>query len=117
STIAFELVTKSVATIAHFLVASKQILDDAPMLQSHIDGRLRYGLAYKEEDQLLNGDGTGVNLHCIVPQATAYSAPFVPVDGTMIATVRLAVRQRELAEFPSNRIVLKTIDWTRIELT
>jgi len=117
SDIDFELVTKSVATIAHFIVASKQILDDAPMLQSHIDGRLRYGLAYKEEDQLLNGDGTGVNLHGIVPQASAYSAPFVPADGTMIDTVRLAILQSELAEFPSTGIVLNTIDWTRIELT
>jgi HK97 family phage major capsid protein len=117
SNIAFELVTKSVSTVAHFLVASKQILDDAPMLQSHIDGRLRYGLAYKEEDQLLNGDGTGVNLHGILPQATAYSPAFSPVGGTMIDTMRLAILQSELAEFPATGIVLNPIDWTRIELT
>lgn len=117
SNITFELVTRSVSTIAHWILASKQILDDAPMLQSHIDGRLRYGLAYKEEDQLLNGDGTSVNLYGIIPQATAYAAPFTPVGGTMIDTVRLALLQSELAEFPATGIVLNPIDWTRIELT
>lgn len=117
SSITFELVTRSVSTIAHWILASKQILDDAPMLQSHIDGRLRYGLAYKEEQQLLNGDGTSVNLYGIVPQAADYSAPFTPQDGTMIDTVRLALLQSELAEFPATGIVLNPIDWTRIELT
>jgi HK97 family phage major capsid protein len=117
STIAFDLVTRSVATIAHFMLASKQILDDAPMLESHIDGRLRYGLAYVEEQQLLNGDGTGTNLHGIVPQATAYAAPFTPTAVTMIDKVRLAILQSELAEFPATGTVMNPIDWTRIELT
>ena len=57
SDLKFDLLTKNVATIAHFVMASKQILADAPMLQSYIDGRLRYGLAYVEELQILKGDG------------------------------------------------------------
>jgi HK97 family phage major capsid protein len=117
SSITFELVTKAVATIAHYILASKQILDDAPMLQSHIDGRLRYGLAYVEEQQLLNGDGTGTNLHGLVPQASAYSAPFNPTDAQAIDTIRLALLQAELAEFPATGIVLHPTDWARIELT
>lgn len=118
SDIRFELVTKSVATIAHWMLASKQVLDDSPMLQSHIDGRLRYGLAYVEEDQLLNGDGTGTNIHGIIPQAADYSAPISNVQAeTMIDTVRLALLQSELAEFPATGIILHPTDWTRIELT
>lgn len=117
STLAFELVTKNVSTIAHWMLASKQILDDAPMLESHIDGRLRYGLAYAEEGQLLNGDGTGVNLHGIVPQATAYSASFTPDAPQHIDKIRLAILQSELAEFPATGIVLNPIDWARVELT
>lgn len=117
SNITFDLVTRSVATIAHWIPASKQILDDAPMLQSFIDGQLRYGLAYVEEDQLLNGDGTGSNLHGIIPQATPYSQAFEPVSQTQIDTIRLALLQAELAEFPATGIVLNPIDWARIELT
>ena len=57
STLTFQLNNTPVVTIAHFIPASRQILSDAPMLQGYVDGRLRYGLAYKEEDEMLNGDG------------------------------------------------------------
>lgn len=117
SSVTFELVTVPVSTIAHFMVASKQILDDAPALQSHIDGRLRYGVAYAEEAQLLLGDGVGANLHGIIPQATAYSAAFTPTSPQAIDTIRLAILQSEIALFPATGIVLNQTDWARIELT
>src|SRR5690606_25349230 len=44
SALTFELVDAPVRTIAHFLKVSKQVLDDAPALQSYIDTRLRYGV-------------------------------------------------------------------------
>jgi len=59
SDIELELVSTSAKVIAHTAKASRQILDDAAQLRTYIDGRLRYGLAFKEETQLLNGDGTG----------------------------------------------------------
>lgn len=117
STITGELVTKAVATIAHFIKASKQILDDAPMMASHIDGQLRYGLAFEEELQLLLGDGTGVNLDGLVPNATAFSPSFHLPSQTRIDTLRLALLQAELALFPASGIVLNPIDLAQIELT
>ncbi|WP_114233384.1 phage major capsid protein, partial [Acinetobacter baumannii] len=59
SDIKFDLKSTTAKVIAHYMKASRQILDDASQLQSYIDGRLRYGLAFKEEQQILNGDGTG----------------------------------------------------------
>lgn len=117
SDLTFDLVTTAVATIAHWVHASKQILDDAPMLQSYVDGRLRYGLAFVEEQQILNGDGTGENLSGIVTEASDYSAPIAVSGATMIDTLRLAMLQAELAEFPATGITLNPKDWTRIELT
>jgi HK97 family phage major capsid protein len=117
SDITFELKTVPVATIAHVMRAAKQILDDAPALQSHIDGRLRYGVAYDEDTELLLGDGTGVHLFGIIPQATAYAGAFVPAQPTVIDTLRLAHLQSELALFPSTGQVLNPTDWARIELT
>lgn len=116
STLTVELLTKSVSTIAHWILASKQILDDAPMLESHIDGRLRYGLAYVEEQQLLNGSGSGEQLHGIIPQATPFAAPFTPVAEQSADRIRLSILQSELAEFPATGIVMHPTDWTRIEL-
>ena len=109
----------SVRTIAHFIMASKQILDDAPQLQSQIDYRLRYGLGFVEDQQLLTGDGTGQNLLGLVPQATPYAAPTgVTVQNqTKIDTLRLAMLQATLALYPSTGSVLHPVDWTSIELT
>jgi len=115
SDIKFDLKTLPVATIAHWVQASKQILSDAPMLQSYIDGRLRYGLAYVEELQLLKGDGTGANLLGLIPQATAYAAPGGLVADTMIDQLRYAMLQAVLAEYPATGHVLNPIDWARIE--
>jgi HK97 family phage major capsid protein len=119
SDIRLELVSTTAKVIAHTAKASRQILDDAAQLRSYIDGRLRYGLAFKEEQQLLNGDGTGQNLLGIVPQATAYAAPggIVATSPTVIDQLRFAMLQAALAEYPATGMVLNPIDWTRIETT
>jgi HK97 family phage major capsid protein len=115
SEIKFDIVTTSVTTIAHWVLATRQILDDAPMLQSYIDGRLRYGLAYAEELQLLNGDGTGTNLNGIYTQATAFAAgTSVVATPTSLDVLLYAMLQAELAEFPSTGIVLHPRDWAGI---
>ncbi|RSU21211.1 phage major capsid protein [Sphingomonas koreensis] len=115
SELKFDLMTLPVATIAHWVQASKQILSDVPMLQSYIDGRLRYGLAYAEELQLLKGDGTGSNLLGMIPQATAYAAPGGLEAENMLDQLRYAMLQAVLAEYPATGHVLNPIDWARIE--
>lgn len=117
SDLRFDLVNTSAKVIAHWMKASRQILSDFAQLRSVIDNRLLYGLAYAEEQQLLNGDGTGQNLLGIIPQATAYVAPFAPTAGTAIDTMRLAMLQAEIALFPATGHVMNPLDWGRIELT
>lgn len=109
--------TSTAKVIAHWMKASRQALDDVDQLRGHIDGRLLYGLALKEEGQLLNGDGTGQNLDGLMSQATTYSASFVVTDETPIDKMRLAMLQAVLAEYPATGHVMNPIDWARIELT
>jgi len=117
SDIKFDIATSSVTTIAHWVLATRQILDDAPMLQSYIDGRLRYGLALVEENQLLNGGGIGTDLNGIYTQATAFTAPItIPAPVTRIDVLRLAVLKSALAELPTTGAVLHPADWASIEL-
>ena len=116
SDISFDLVATAVVKIATYVKASTEILQDAPMMQSYIDGRLRYMLAYVEESQLLNGSGVGNNLNGINTQATAYVAPFIVTGATRIDQLRLALLQSELAEFPGTGIVMHPADWAAIEL-
>ncbi|MBS9781470.1 MAG: phage major capsid protein [Gammaproteobacteria bacterium] len=116
SDLKYEEKTTKVQVIAHHMKASKQILDDAPMLQSMIDGRMRYGLKLKEEMQLLLGDGSGSNLHGIIPQATAFADPASMAKYTIIDQLRLAQLQSALAELPASGVVMNPIDWAKIEL-
>ncbi len=117
SDITFDMASSPVRTIAHIFKASRQMMDDAQGLKSYIDGRATYGLKYKEELQLLAGDGTGQNINGIIPQATAFSAAFVPADLQIIDRLRLGVLQVVLAEYPASAFVLNPTDWAKIELT
>ncbi len=118
SDIQFDIVTTAVTTIAHWVTATKQILDDAPMLQSYIDQRLRYGLAYVEEQQLLNGSGTGTNLNGIYTQATAFAAgtTVIGASSSKIDVLRVAMLQVALSELEATGHVLHPRDWAEIEL-
>ncbi|EQA6835925.1 phage major capsid protein [Salmonella enterica subsp. diarizonae serovar 65:(k):z] len=117
SDIAFATKITPVITVAHMFKASKQILDDFAQLQSTVDAEMRYGLKYVEEQEILFGDGTGVHLHGIVPQASAFSAEFRVEQQNGIDDLRLAMLQAQLARFPASGHVLHFIDWAKIELT
>jgi HK97 family phage major capsid protein len=114
SELTFNLSTSPVRTLAHIFRASRQIMDDAVGLASYINARGTYGLKYVEETQLLNGNGSGVNIDGIVPQATDYAPAFT--GSTNIDTLRLALLQVILAEYPATGFVLNPTDWAKIEL-
>lgn len=117
SNITFDLKSTPVRTVAHWMKASRQIMDDVVQLRSYIDGRLRYGLGYVEETELLYGDGSGQHLLGIIPQATAYAAAFAPTSPQAIDVLRLAALQATLALYPATGYVLHPTDWAKIELT
>jgi len=117
SSLEFTLQTTPVRTIAHWIQASKQILQDVPQLMSYIDTRLRFGLEIVEEDQILSGDGTGQNLLGLIPQATPFDTARIKAGDTRIDIIRRAMTQVRIAEYRADAIVLHPSDWEEIELT
>jgi HK97 family phage major capsid protein len=117
SGITFTLENAPVVTLAHFIPVSRQVLDDAPQLQSYVNGRLMYGLKLVEEDQLLNGDGASGNISGILNTGnfTAYNR--TTSGDTAIDTLRRAITQAALSEYKADTIVLNPADWEAIELT
>lgn len=119
SSLKLDLKNAPVRKIAHWFLASAEILADAPGLRSMIDNRLRYGLAFVEDVQLLKGDGTGQNLTGIKPQAADYAVP-AGLTGfatpSMIDKLRIAQLQVALALYPADGQVLHPIDWAMIEM-
>jgi len=113
----FDPATATVVTIAHWVLAHRNILDDVPALQSYINGRLRYGLGYVEDNALLNGAG-GADINGIYTQATASTANLaVVVTPTFLDVLRAAMLQASLANIPPTGIVLNPTDWFKIETT
>lgn len=123
SELTYELVTKPVRTIAHWMAASRQVLSDAPMLQNLIDNRLTYGLDLESDDQLLNGDGTGQNLDGILQDPAINDAGELPsgtaaadIPSAMIDHIRKAIRIEQQAEYYNmTGLVLNPVDWEILE--
>ncbi|MAM13030.1 MAG: phage major capsid protein [Rhizobiaceae bacterium] len=118
SEITFGELIVPVQKIAHKFRASMEVLDDAPMLRSYIDGRGRYGLNLVEEEQLLTGNGTSPNLKGLLPQATAYDNTTIGgyTPATLVDDIRVAKLQVRKALYPASGIVLNPEDWAMIEL-
>lgn len=116
SDLKFDEVHTTVRTIGHLMKASKNILADAPQLESFVNNRLVYGLKEVEDRQLLNGDGSGNNLKGILPQASAFADPASLAKYTIIDQLRLSMLQATLAQYPATGIVLNPIDWAKLEL-
>ena len=116
SDITFELKTVPVRTLAHFMVASRQVLDDANMLRSYIDNRLRYGLALEEDKQILYGTGTGGDLEGLMVNAGVQNAGDVATGDTVLDHIRKAITLARLAEYPVTAIMINPTDWSNIEL-
>jgi len=57
SNITFDKINVPIITVATYVVASRQILDDAPRLRAFIDTRLRTFLEIEVEDQIVGGAG------------------------------------------------------------
>ncbi|WP_230280716.1 phage major capsid protein [Croceicoccus sp. Ery15] len=116
SALTFDLATAPIRTIAHWIPASVQVLEDVPQLQSLIDEELTYGVALKEEAQLLAGDGTGQNLDGMVTNATAFSDPMSLASPNMIDMIGAAILQCSLTDVPPDGIVIHPSDWWRMRL-
>jgi HK97 family phage major capsid protein len=116
SGITFTLANAPVVTLAHFIPVSRQVLDDAPQLQSYVDGRLRYGLKLEEEDQLLNGNGSSGNISGLLNTGnnTAYNR--AATGDTKLDALRKAITQAQLSEYAPDAIVMNPADWEAIEL-
>jgi HK97 family phage major capsid protein len=91
-------------------------------LRSIIDNELMYGLRLREDQQILNGAGTGEDLLGILNTAGIQSYDWsdgatLPVKDTKADALRRAATLAFLAYYEPTGIVLHPNDWEDIELT
>lgn len=114
SDLTFELVDEPVRTIAHIIKLSKQVLDDAPALQSYVDRRLRHGIRQRLESQILSGNGTSPNIAGL--DQTGRHTDFTPESAEnefdAINRAKYAVIG---ADYMPNVVFLNPEDWGKME--
>jgi HK97 family phage major capsid protein len=117
--IEYEVKDAKVQTIAHGMIASKQILDDMPRLRNAIDTRGMEGLMIAEEDQLLYGDGGSNQLQGILtdPNVQTYNWSSGVSGDEKQDAIRRAMTQATLANYPITGVMLHPSDFEDIELT
>lgn len=113
--LAFEKVTATVKTIAEWVPATKRGLADAKQLRGLIDDELRADLAEEEEDQILNGDGSGENLTGIL-HTSGIQTQALTTD--MLTTIRKAkTKVRTIGRVIPNGIVMNPEDVEALDLS
>jgi len=112
--------SEKIRTIATWLPATRQILDDLTELNGFIMSSLPYYVNLAEEIQLLSGDNTGENLHGLIPQASAFNTALLSASKgwNKIDIVGRVIQQITVAkEIQPNFIVLHPNDWYDMRLT
>lgn len=111
-----------VRTLAHWEAAHRNVLADEPQLRSIIDNELMYGLRLQEDEQILNGSGTGENLEGILQTSGIQTYDWSdgaasPVPDTKADAIRRAATLSFLAYYEPTGVVMHPNDWEDIELT
>jgi HK97 family phage major capsid protein len=110
----FELVTAKVATVAAWLPASRQVLDDIPGLTDFVQTQLLDAVDQATELQILSGSGLPGNLSGLLLEATPY-ARAQPGD-LAIDSLRRAATQVHLSGGTPTGVVLNPADLEALEL-
>jgi HK97 family phage major capsid protein len=118
--IAYAVVTTTVKTIAEWIPATKRSLADVSQLRGLIDQELRDDLAEEEEDQILNGSGTGENLTGILNtsgiQTHTVQAPVAGVDPATELLFRARTKVLTVGRSRPTAYLLNPLDWEGIAL-
>lgn len=108
-----QMVSQSLKTIAVYSRVTKQMLDDIPRLSSFISNQLTEQWLDFEDNQIINGDGTGNNFDGILKNATDYVAGY---GGTKTVFQHLvgAIAQLETNNFDANGILIHPMDFVNL---
>ena len=111
-----------VRTLAHWEAAHRNVLADEPQLRSIIDNELMYGLRLLEDDQILNGNGSGENLRGVLQTSGIQDYNWsegatLPVKDSKADAIRRAATLSFLSYYEPTGVVMHPNDWEDIELT
>jgi HK97 family phage major capsid protein len=112
--------SEKIRTVAAWIPASRQILDDITELYGFIETAIPFYVNTAEELQILAGDNVGEDYHGIIPQASPFAVGSLSATHgwNRIDIVGLCISQITTAkEIQPTFIVLHPADWWAMRLT
>lgn len=104
-----------VKKIAVTAKVTDELFADFPAMQSYVDNRMPLMVKLTEEDQLLNGDGTGANLKGIL-QTSGIQTQARGTDPAPDAFYKAMVKVMFTGFFDPDGVVINPTDWSGIRL-
>ena len=109
--------TDALKKIAGFIDLTDEFLEDADFLKSEIDIRLLYELAYIQEQQLLNGNGTGQNILGVLNRSGVQTEASAGPTDNFDAVFRAMTKVETNAQLPVDGLDVHPNDYQRFRLT
>lgn len=114
SSLVYALESMTIPTTAHWVKASKQVLSDVGQLRALIDARLRYGVMIKNENEIVNGTGTGASVGGLTKSGN-YTA-FTPTSGdSAVDSINRALAALETNEGAASIVLLNPATWRSLQ--
>lgn len=112
----YESVTETLSKIAGWIKVSDEMTEDTPFLVSEINGRLLYQLLMFEEDQLLNGSGTGVNLLGLLNREGVQTETAAGAEDLADAVFRARTKVSLATGLQADGMVMHPLDYQNLRL-
>lgn len=113
-----DVVTETLRIIAGFIKLSTVMMEDAAFLVSEIDNRLMYELQiYEEQNQLLNGDGSGQNVLGLLQRTGIQTETAADADDVFAAVHRCMTKIQTLTNVLPDGIVMHPLDYESLRLS
>lgn len=109
--------TDALKKIAGFIDLTDEFLEDADFLKSEIDTRLLYRLAYVQEQQLLNGNGTGQNLLGVLNRSGLQTEASAGPGDNFEAVFRGMTKVDTNSGLPVDGVVIHPNDYQKFRLS
>lgn len=116
SALELDTVTESAKKIATTLTTEDEILDDLSYARSYIDGRLQTFVELKEEDELLNGSGSGSHVTGLMNRSGLATAIAMGGDTRPDAIYKQINAIQTTAFLYPDGIIINPADWLDIKL-
>lgn len=116
SSLTFGLQTANIRSIAHWMPASREILNDQSRMRNFIDQKLIYGIKYKEEQELLYGTGANGGMTGFMVDAEIPTFSRGQAGDSFIDVLRRSMTDVRMNEYAATGFIVNPIDFESIEL-